>query len=80
MFVNNVIRSSGRSNKITTTQYYSSKKVRIHGLSLTCVLSIISGKFFELYENDAQIGHSEFDLKLTDRVKMKMVRLLDDAS
>jgi DNA mismatch repair protein MSH6 len=26
-----------------------------------------------LYENDAEIGHAEFDLKLTDRVKMKMV-------
>jgi hypothetical protein len=31
------------------------------------------GKFYELYENDAEIGHAEFDLKLTDRVKMKMV-------
>ncbi|CAE6470269.1 unnamed protein product [Rhizoctonia solani] len=37
------------------------------------VLFFQKGKFFELYENDAQIGHSEFDLKLTDRVKMKMV-------
>jgi DNA mismatch repair protein MSH6 len=26
------------------------------------------GKFFELYENDATIGHQHFDLKLTDRV------------
>lgn len=33
------------------------------------------GKFYELYENDAEIGHAEFDLKLTDRVKMKMVSL-----
>jgi DNA mismatch repair protein MSH6 len=31
------------------------------------------GKFFELYENDADIGHQQFDLKLTDRVNMKMV-------
>jgi DNA mismatch repair protein MSH6 len=31
------------------------------------------GKFFELYENDADIGHVHFDLKLTDRVNMKMV-------
>ncbi|QRV90722.1 DNA mismatch repair protein MutS [Ceratobasidium sp. AG-Ba] len=37
------------------------------------ILFFQKGKFFELYENDAQIGHSEFDLKLTDRVKMKMV-------
>ncbi|KAJ8605277.1 hypothetical protein MRB53_041471 [Persea americana] len=31
------------------------------------------GKFYELYENDATIGHQEFDLKLTDRVNMRMV-------
>ncbi|KAJ3259340.1 DNA mismatch repair protein msh6 [Boothiomyces macroporosus] len=31
------------------------------------------GKFFELYENDADIGHQQFDLKLTDRVNMRMV-------
>ena len=31
------------------------------------------GKFFELYEDDATIGHQKFDLKMTDRVNMKMV-------
>ncbi|KAI8824787.1 DNA mismatch repair protein msh6 [Fimicolochytrium jonesii] len=31
------------------------------------------GKFFELYEKDADIGHQHFDLKLTDRVNMRMV-------
>ncbi|KAJ3324736.1 DNA mismatch repair protein msh6 [Boothiomyces sp. JEL0866] len=31
------------------------------------------GKFFELYENDADVGHQQFDLKLTDRVNMRMV-------
>ncbi|KAI9596421.1 muts domain V-domain-containing protein [Syncephalis fuscata] len=33
------------------------------------------GKFYviELYENDADIGHSKFDLKMTDRVNMRMV-------
>ncbi|PVV05079.1 hypothetical protein BB560_000402 [Smittium megazygosporum] len=31
------------------------------------------GKFYELYENDADIGHQFFDLKLTDRVNMRMV-------
>jgi hypothetical protein len=36
--------------------------------------STLQGKFYELYEKDAEIGHNEFDLKLTDRVKMKMVR------
>ncbi|CAE6431730.1 unnamed protein product [Rhizoctonia solani] len=39
------------------------------------VLFFQKGKFYELYENDAQIGHSEFDLKLTDRVKMKMASI-----
>lgn len=37
------------------------------------VLFFQKGKFYELYEGDALIGHQEFDLKLTDRVKMKMV-------
>lgn len=31
------------------------------------------GKFFELYENDADIGSKEFNLKMTDRVNMRMV-------
>jgi DNA mismatch repair protein MSH6 len=31
------------------------------------------GKFYELYEQDATIGNQEFDLKLTDRVNMRMV-------
>ncbi|KAJ1740610.1 DNA mismatch repair protein msh6 [Coemansia sp. RSA 1086] len=30
------------------------------------------GKFYELYENDATIAHQEFDLKMTDRVNMRM--------
>lgn len=30
---------------------------------------------FQLYEDDARIGHQEFDLKLTNRVKMCMVSL-----
>ncbi|KAJ2863854.1 DNA mismatch repair protein msh6 [Coemansia erecta] len=30
------------------------------------------GKFYELYENDASIGHQEFDLRMTDRVNMRM--------
>ncbi|KDQ32081.1 hypothetical protein PLEOSDRAFT_1100597 [Pleurotus ostreatus PC15] len=37
------------------------------------VLFFQKGKFFELYEDDARIGHQEFDLKLTQRVKMCMV-------
>lgn len=31
------------------------------------------GKFYELYEHDATVGHQLFDLKLTDRVNMRMV-------
>ncbi|KAH7078950.1 muts domain V-domain-containing protein [Paraphoma chrysanthemicola] len=31
------------------------------------------GKFYELYEKDATVGHQLFDLKLTDRVNMRMV-------
>jgi DNA mismatch repair protein MSH6 len=38
------------------------------------VLFFQKGKFYELYEDDARIGHREFDLKLTSRVKMSMVR------
>eukprot|EP00698_Gefionella_okellyi_P003683 TRINITY_DN13445_c0_g1_i1.p1 TRINITY_DN13445_c0_g1~~TRINITY_DN13445_c0_g1_i1.p1 ORF type:complete len:1151 (+),score=299.87 TRINITY_DN13445_c0_g1_i1:80-3532(+) len=30
------------------------------------------GKFYELYESDAHIGHKELDLKMTDRVNMNM--------
>jgi DNA mismatch repair protein MSH6 len=30
------------------------------------------GKFYELYEHDATIGHQLFDFKLTDRVNMRM--------
>ncbi|TKX27066.1 putative DNA mismatch repair protein msh6 [Elsinoe australis] len=30
------------------------------------------GKFYEVYENDATIGNQLFDLKLTDRVNMRM--------
>ena len=37
------------------------------------VLFFQKGKFFELYEEDARIGHRDFDLKLTERVKMCMV-------
>ncbi|KAF9069417.1 muts domain V-domain-containing protein [Rhodocollybia butyracea] len=37
------------------------------------ILFFQKGKFFELYEDDARIGHQEFDLKLTHRVKMSMV-------
>ena len=35
------------------------------------ILFFQKGKFFELYENDATIGHQQFDLKLTDRTNMR---------
>ncbi|KAJ7105743.1 muts domain V-domain-containing protein [Mycena crocata] len=37
------------------------------------ILFFQKGKFLELYEDDARIGHQQFDLKLTQRVKMSMV-------
>lgn len=37
------------------------------------ILFFKKGKFYELYERDATIGHQQFDLKLTDRVNMSMV-------
>lgn len=33
------------------------------------------GKFYELYEKDADIGHQQFDLKLTDRVNMRYTKI-----
>ena len=50
------------------TQYWNIKK----NLWDTIVF-FKKGKFYELYENDATIGHQLFDLKLTDRVNMRMV-------
>ncbi|KAK4231839.1 putative DNA mismatch repair protein msh6 [Podospora fimiseda] len=50
------------------TQYWDIKK----NLWDTVVF-FKKGKFYELYENDATIGHQLFDLKLTDRVNMRMV-------
>ncbi|TGO50936.1 hypothetical protein BOTNAR_0374g00060 [Botryotinia narcissicola] len=37
------------------------------------ILFFKKGKFYELYERDATIGHQIFDLKLKDRVNMSMV-------
>lgn len=37
------------------------------------IYSFNQGKFFELFENDADIGHQHFDLKMVDRVNMRMV-------
>ncbi len=37
------------------------------------ILFFKKGSFYELYERDATIGHQLFDLKLTDRVNMRMV-------
>ncbi|KAI7863174.1 muts domain V-domain-containing protein [Spinellus fusiger] len=38
-----------------------------------CVVFFKKGKFYELYENDADIGHRDYDLKMVDRVNMRMV-------
>ena len=37
-----------------------------------CLVFFKKGKFYELYEGDADIGAREFDLKTTDRVNMRM--------
>ncbi|EGC35137.1 hypothetical protein DICPUDRAFT_55353 [Dictyostelium purpureum] len=37
------------------------------------------GKFYELYENDADIGHQILHLKMTDRVNMRMVGVPESA-
>jgi DNA mismatch repair protein MSH6 len=50
------------------TQYWEIKSV-----NFDTVVFFKKGKFYELYENDATIGHQQFDLKLTDRVNMRMV-------
>ena len=34
---------------------------------------VVSDPVYQLYEDDARIGHQEFDLKITSRVKMSMV-------
>lgn len=49
-------------------QYWTIKKNL-----LDTVVFFKKGKFYELYENDATIGHQLFDLKMTDRVNMRMV-------
>jgi hypothetical protein len=72
--------SSGKLSEIITTWCCFSKRVRkgpIFWISIHTEHDIfITGKFYELYESDADIGHQEFDLKITDRVKMRMGVLL----
>ncbi|KAF9966318.1 DNA mismatch repair protein msh6 [Mortierella alpina] len=46
---------------------------QIKGQNFDSVVFFKKGKFYELYENDADIGHQQFDLKLTDRTNMRMV-------
>jgi len=36
------------------------------------VLFFKKGKFYEMFEGDADIGHSKLHLKLTDRTNMRM--------
>lgn len=45
---------------------------QIKSLHWDTVVFFKKGKFYELYEKDADIAHQEFDWKLTDRVNMKM--------
>jgi DNA mismatch repair protein MSH6 len=46
---------------------------KIKSKFMDTVVFFKKGKFYELYEDDATIGHQMFDLKLTDRVNMRMV-------
>ena len=50
------------------TQYWKIKQK-----FMDTIVFFKKGKFYELYEQDATIGHQLFDLKLTDRVNMRMV-------
>jgi len=44
---------------------------------MVCLISpALQLKIQQLYEDDARIGHQQFDFKLTSRVKMCMVSIL----
>ncbi|KAG0301792.1 DNA mismatch repair protein msh6, partial [Dissophora globulifera] len=45
----------------------------IKGQHFDSIVFFKKGKFYELYERDADIGSQQFDLKMTDRVNMRMV-------
>ena len=63
-----LIKMSFRLDRSGSTQYWDVKKKYFD-----TVVFFKKGKFYELYEFDADIGRKEFDLKLTDRINMKMV-------
>jgi len=46
---------------------------KIKATHFDTVVFFQKGKFYELYEDDADIGHQVFDLKMTERVNMRMV-------
>jgi hypothetical protein len=52
----------------------------LRGIDIPCCvplqLKLTKFRLSQLYEDDAKIGHQEFDLKLTNRVKMCMVRVI----
>ena len=39
---------------------------------LTVPCTLMHGQFYEMFEKDADIGHRELHLKLTDRTNMRM--------
>lgn len=57
----------------TTFTEFERQFWEIKGQHFDSVVFFKKGKFYELYENDADIGHQKFDLKLTDRTNMRMV-------
>lgn len=67
------VRASCHQVATCGTDYYQMQFWEIKQNHYDTVLFFQKGKFLELYEEDARIGHQEFDLKLTQRVKMSMV-------
>lgn len=51
-----------------TKQYWEIKMKK-----MDTILFFKKGKFYEMYEEDADIGHREFDLKISPRINMRMV-------
>lgn len=52
---------------------FESQYWEIKSKNFDTIVFFKKGKFYELYEKDADVGHQLFDLKMTDRVNMRMV-------
>eukprot|EP00039_Didymoeca_costata_P022582 m.4776 g.4776 ORF g.4776 m.4776 type:complete len:1204 (+) comp3101_c0_seq1:98-3709(+) len=60
---------SGQQKGLTPfeRQYWNIKKDM-----MTTILFFAKGKFYEMYNQDADVAHTEFNMKVTDRVNMRM--------